>query len=118
MPSKPPPFAMDATQQFQCIRCGMCCRMPGYVYVTDADVTRWAAFESVEEEEIIAKWCRLAPNRSQLCLKTDRDGACMFLTAEGCSIYEVRPDQCRNYPFEWMYPHPCPGFGESGKPSA
>ena len=35
-----------------------------------------------------------------MCLKRKDDGACTFLNPIGqCSIYDVRPIQCRTYPF-------------------
>ena len=35
-----------------------------------------------------------------MCLKRKDDGACIFLNPIGqCSIYDVRPIQCRTYPF-------------------
>lgn len=55
-------------------------------------------------------------------LRTPRDSRCRFLTEEGCGIHEVKPTQCRAFPFwpemveseeawektgEW-----CPGIGE------
>ena len=33
-----------------------------------------------------------------LKLRTDGDGACLFVKEEGCSIYEDRPTACRYYP--------------------
>ena len=31
-------------------------------------------------------------------LRTDDEGACLFVTDEGCSVYEERPTACRYYP--------------------
>ncbi|MEN8174889.1 MAG: YkgJ family cysteine cluster protein [Pseudomonadota bacterium] len=31
-------------------------------------------------------------------MRTDEDGACVFMTDEGCSVYEDRPTSCRYYP--------------------
>jgi len=33
-----------------------------------------------------------------LKLRTDESGACLFMTEEGCSVYENRPTACRYYP--------------------
>jgi Fe-S-cluster containining protein len=35
-------------------------------------------------------------------LRTDDDGACLFVTDEGCSIYSHRPTTCRYYPLGHM----------------
>jgi len=38
-------------------------------------------------------------------LQTDNDGACSFLTEEGCSVYEDRPAVCRYYPVAMLAMH-------------
>jgi Fe-S-cluster containining protein len=35
-------------------------------------------------------------------LRTDNDGACGFMTEEGCSVYQDRPTACRYYPVGHM----------------
>ncbi len=35
-------------------------------------------------------------------LRTDNDGACLFVTDEGCSVYNDRPTACRYYPVGHM----------------
>ncbi|MCU7917613.1 MAG: YkgJ family cysteine cluster protein [Candidatus Thiodiazotropha sp. (ex Dulcina madagascariensis)] len=35
-------------------------------------------------------------------LRTDNDGACLFVTDEGCSVYKDRPTACRYYPIGHM----------------
>jgi Fe-S-cluster containining protein len=35
-------------------------------------------------------------------LRTDNDGACLFVTEEGCSVYKDRPTACRYYPVGHM----------------
>ncbi|MEN8166959.1 MAG: YkgJ family cysteine cluster protein [Pseudomonadota bacterium] len=38
-------------------------------------------------------------------LRTDDDGACLFVTDEGCSVYADRPTACRYYPVGHMAVH-------------
>jgi uncharacterized protein len=38
-------------------------------------------------------------------LRTDDAGACLFMTEEGCSVYEDRPTACRYYPVGHMAMH-------------
>jgi hypothetical protein len=35
-------------------------------------------------------------------LRTDNDGACLFVNEEGCSVYKDRPTACRYYPIGHM----------------
>jgi len=39
-----------------------------------------------------------AHNMPGIKLRTNNDGACLFMKTEGCSIYEDRPTACRYYP--------------------
>lgn len=38
-------------------------------------------------------------------LRTDDEGACLFVTEEGCSVYKDRPTSCRYYPLGHMAMH-------------
>ena len=95
---------------FSCKQCGTCCRWHGFVYVTEADITALAAALQLPEEAFIDQYTRLAPNRKQLCLTDQADGACIFLQHNSCSVYTARPQQCRDYPHKWTVPGGCPGW--------
>jgi len=40
-------------------------------------------------------------DRRHLALKKQTDESCLFLGKEGCSVYESRPAQCRDFPLQW-----------------
>lgn len=80
-------------------RCGTCtsacCRAPGPVLLTAADIER------------------LGAARAQLVTPTDLpgghfvgqlerapDGACVFLLDDGCAVHEVKPEACRTFDAE------------------
>ena len=87
---------------FVCRRCGACCRVPGYVRVSEADVDRLAAALGMAPEAFVAAHTDLSPSRSGLVLKGAPTGACRFLTAENeCRVHAARPQQCRDYPARW-----------------
>lgn len=76
-----------------CVACSNCCR---------------AISPIVEEKEINTISSKLGLNaddfRSKYLIKTDEGfminkKPCPFLTVNGCSIYEYRPGNCRDYPF-------------------
>ncbi|MBU9889481.1 MAG: YkgJ family cysteine cluster protein [Candidatus Omnitrophica bacterium] len=87
-------------EQFQCQRCGACCRQPGFVYLSETDVTRLAAFLGAEVYAFTDSYTLLWERR-YLALKKNADETCFFLGAEGCKVYDARPDQCRDYPLKW-----------------
>jgi len=102
----------DILKAFACAGCGICCRWPGSVLLTDQDIAAMAAGLALPEREFIARHTRLAPNRIQLALNDQSDGSCPFLKGNRCSIYEVRPEQCRSFPFAWSVPEGCPVLDE------
>ena len=80
--------------------CSACCRgEPGVVAVDERECSTIAARLKLGEDEFRRRFCRRnGPNAWSL---TERlNGDCVFITPEDrCSIYAVRPRQCRTYPF-------------------
>ncbi len=85
--------------RFRCTRCGHCCTgKPGYVWVSAAEVAAIAAFRGEPVEETIGLFTRLAHRGRSLREKPNGD--CVFFDREaGCTVYPVRPRQCRTWPF-------------------
>lgn len=113
------PFFKDGIR-FECINCGLCCTgAPGEVRVTEHDVEKIAAFLELEPAVFRKKYVRRVDGG--LSLKERRNGDCVFFS-NGCTIYPVRPVQCRTYPFwfrnvrterEWKQTvKDCPGIGQ------
>ena len=89
--------------EFHCRCCGACCRIKdGIVRVSDAEISRIAAYLGMDEAEFIANETELAPDRKGLVLKSRADGACVYLDENNlCRLNPVKPDKCRSFPFEW-----------------
>ena len=67
-------------REFKCRMCGACCRIKdGIVRVSDAEISRIAAYLGMGEAEFIANETELAPDRKGLMLKSRADGACVYL---------------------------------------
>ncbi len=100
--------------------CTACCRVQGFVYLTEEDVTRIAAYLGMPQRQFEARY--LYRTRNLRRLRTPRNIRCAFLTDEGCSIHSVKPTQCRAFPFwpelvddakEWYRAsRRCPGIGK------
>ena len=88
----------------ECQRCTACCRWPGRVRLSDAEITRLAAFKGLSETDFIEQFTRLRRNRDGLALKEQPDGACIFLEGEGCAVQPVKPQQCKEFPNLWNFP--------------
>jgi Fe-S-cluster containining protein len=85
--------------RFHCTRCGHCCTgAPGFVWVNDGEIAAIADFRGEPEGETRALFTREAlGDRS---LREKANGDCIFYDAkQGCTIYPVRPRQCRTWPF-------------------
>ncbi len=85
--------------RFRCTRCGNCCTgAPGFVWVNDAEVAAIAEHRGETVEQVIALYTRRASGDSSLREKANGD--CIFYDRQaGCTIYPVRPRQCRTWPF-------------------
>jgi Fe-S-cluster containining protein len=87
--------------RFSCTRCGACCAGPqeGYVWVNAEELDQIAQQLGVPREELERRYvCKVGIRRS-LRLKPNND--CVFYdgTEKRCTIYGVRPRQCRSWPF-------------------
>jgi len=80
-------------------RCGDCCRgEPGFVWVSVEEASEIARFLGVGFGEFERTFLRRSGQRMSLVEK--ENGDCIFWAEEvGCKVYEVRPLQCRTFPF-------------------
>ncbi len=92
--------------RFECTQCGNCCTgPPGYVWFDEVEGHQIAEFLGVDLAEFYRDYAVKKHGRWTL-EETKRKGKydCVFLTRDedgkaGCSIYPVRPTQCRTWPF-------------------
>lgn len=82
---------------------GNCCiGESGYIWVTQNEITRMAKYLNMEEEAFINEYLLKIRYRFTLIELPYKGGfGCIFFdrTQKMCSIYEVRPSQCRTFPF-------------------
>ena len=88
----------------ECDRCTACCRWPGQVRLTDAEIAGLAAHLGLEEPEFIERYTRLNSTRTGLALIDQANGACVFLEGNECRVNPVKPQQCREFPTLWNFP--------------
>lgn len=86
--------------EFECQRCNECCRQPGYVYLAGNEADKIAEHLRLSAFDFINQYCDLV-DRRRIVLKKASDEACVFLNQDGCAIHEVKPAQCREFPFKW-----------------
>lgn len=88
-----PPFSFD------CHRCGNCCRVGhGQVWFEESDLPAMARAFGIAQDAFVQRFVRRIGDR--LSLMENADGSCSLLDGDShCSIYEIRPKQCRDFPF-------------------
>lgn len=87
---------------FVCRRCGECCRWEGDVRLLQEEIAVIAGFLGLSVDRFIDEYTRLAHDRKCLSLIESGQGYCIFLEEGiGCRINEVKPRQCRDFPFFW-----------------
>jgi len=108
--------------RFECTQCGACCTTHGeysFLYLVDAEVQAIAHYLGLARAEFEQRYCRREDD--WIVIRADQPD-CPFLTADKrCSIYPVRPKQCRTWPFwdihleravwEGEVAKTCPGVG-------
>lgn len=85
---------------FSCLGCGKCCRdEPGAVWVTQEEQEAIAASLKITDEEFRRTYLWECGGRPSIRERANYD--CFFLNRnpDRCGIYNVRPAQCRLFPF-------------------
>jgi len=95
----------DAEIRFRCyqgVSCFNACCRKADVMLTPYDLVRLKGNLGIGGSELLRRYTLPfeldADKVPGVKLRTDDDGACLFLTEEGCSVYPDRPTACRYYP--------------------
>lgn len=104
-PVAPVRLELDDELKFRCYRgisCWNKCCARADVTLTPYDIIRLKDHLGMDSSEFLKKhtvpYQLDAHGVPGLKLRTDDDGACLFVREEGCSVYENRPTACRYYP--------------------
>jgi uncharacterized protein len=87
--------------RFECTQCGNCCTGgPGHVWVTAEEIAAMAGHLGMQPDDFETRFVRTVGARKSLVELPERNWDCVFLDASRrCTVYEVRPRQCRTWPF-------------------
>ncbi len=86
--------------KFRCVGCGDCCiGAPGYVWVNKAEIEAIADVLQIDVETFEMRYVRQVGIRKSLV--EFPNGDCVFFDNDRrrCDVYDVRPRQCRTWPF-------------------
>jgi hypothetical protein len=88
---------MTSSEPLTCEKCAMCCKMAGYVEMSNYDVARLAKHLGLTPAEFKEKHLVQITRAGKMWLK-DEHQTCQFLGANhACTVYEARPTPCRGY---------------------
>lgn len=81
-------------QQTDCLSCANCCKTTGPLF-TDKDIERISKHFKMKPQQFIEAYLRIDEDNDYVLQSVP----CSFLGADNyCSIYEVRPKACREFP--------------------
>lgn len=93
--------------EFQCHRCGNCCKGDGVVKFGRREAGRMAKHLGMSRTAFIERyavsvapatwWLRDQDNEEQWCIFLRRDADGLY----GCEVNEAKPDQCGSFPARW-----------------
>ncbi len=113
-------YFFDKGLYFRCHNCGTCCTgSSGTVYVSPKEMIAIAEFLNLSMLEFKEQF--LYPFRDSYSIIEKDNGDCIFYSS-GCTINQVKPNQCSSYPFwienlrstyKWkLTKSQCPGIGK------
>ena len=83
--------------KFQCHQCGNCCTFPGgTVFATEKEFRKIAEYLGLSFEAFLDTYTDDMEGFVSIISKPE--GPCIFYD-NGCTIYDLRPAQCRTFPF-------------------
>lgn len=86
-------YTRESPFSYTCRACSRCCH-DKIIQLNPYEVARLAENRRVTTTEFLARYTE----RNGTVLQRAEEGACVFLTAEGCGVHQDRPLVCRLYP--------------------
>jgi uncharacterized protein len=77
--------------------CVACCTQEGWVYLTEEDIPRLAAYLGLKQAAFEKRY--VYRTRNQRRLRVPAAAHCHFLKDGGCQVHPAKPTQCRIFPF-------------------
>jgi len=87
-------FHQEVFEYTNCLECANCCKTTGPLF-TDKDIQRLAKHFGIKQFDFIDQYLRIDEDGDYVL----KSVPCTFLAEDNhCSIYNVRPKACREYP--------------------
>jgi Fe-S-cluster containining protein len=89
-------MAEEIEERIDCRACANCCKV-AETDLAEREVDRLARAVGVTRTEFVERYTMQSKDDGALILRRTENG-CVFLDGNDCSIYEDRPETCRNFP--------------------
>lgn len=101
MGERAPWYAATGGVHFRCTQCGKCCARPGYIEVLpeEADALADRYRKGASPQDLEGELWLWDPESVAWTITVPEGGHCPFLVDGLCSVHDVKPLQCRTYPF-------------------
>lgn len=93
---------------FECKKCGLCCKWDGVVLLNAKDIERLVSRIGCDKATFFDEYTNMTEFGRRALNDKPGSSECVFLENDRCTIYEDRPQQCKDFP--WKYDRRCPGF--------
>lgn len=91
-------YFFDQGIRFECTGCGECCTgESGTIFINDRESTAIAERLGMTRKAFLET--HAYPIKGGHSIREKENGDCVFLNGKRCGIYDVRPTQCRTFPF-------------------
>lgn len=89
-------IAEEVEEQIDCTICANCCKVAS-VELLPRDIEKLAKFLRISKAKFEAEYTVHNEEENTVDLVRN-EGGCVFLDGNDCTVYEARPDTCRNFP--------------------
>ena len=105
---------------FECQQCCNCCSGPGegYIWITLPEIQILANFLKISVEQLRRQYLKRVGFRTTIVEQPDTKDCVFLRQIDGrkcCSIYPVRPNQCRTWPFWSENLDSCKSWNKAGR---
>jgi Fe-S-cluster containining protein len=89
----------DDGLNFSCTGCGECCTgSPGYVWINEQEIVALAQHFNLSLQDFASQYLRKI-NKKWSLKESSLNGDCVFLKEKKCTVYNLRPKQCKTFPW-------------------
>lgn len=90
-------IAEEIESEIDCRSCANCCKV-AETDVTERDIERLARYLGMPARQFVAEYTTASAFEQDEPILRRREPGCIFLEGNECTVYEARPDTCRDFP--------------------